>query len=750
MTESLQQLPDTLRAALADRYALEREVGRGGMATVYLARDLKHDRPVAVKVLSRALAGQCCEPDRFVREIRIAARLVHPAIIPLHDSGQADGLLYYVMPYLAGETLRERLRREGRLPLPEVLRLTRPLAGALDYAHRQGVVHRDIKPENVLLHEDQPLLADFGVAWAIFESGRADQQTEAGLAVGTPDYMSPEQATADGRIDGRSDQYSLACVVYEMLAGEPPFHGESPRAVMLRHVTEQPAPVRVLRPDAPSSVEAAVARALAKDPAERFPTVTEFIEALARPGGAAVAVPGRAVAVAVLPFANLSTDPDAEYLSDGITEELIDALAQVEGLRVASRTSVFALKGKPQDVRAIGSQLGVAAVLEGSVRQQGRHLRISARLTSAEDGRHLWSERYDRELEDVFAIEDEIAATIVRTLRATLLGSLGDPTPRRYTENVAAHALYLKGRYQWNQRTHEALASAIDYFERAIAVDPGHALAYTGLADAHALQLDYRGIPVAEGFARAKEFARRALALDEGVAEAHASLAWVLFIYDWDWDESLRHFDRAIELNPGYATAHQWRTFPLLATGRMSEALVAVRTALELDPGSVAMRRAAGWAYYYARRYDEAAEHLRRAVAMNPTAEESPRVLGLVHLQRGAYGEAEAAFREALALSEESAYASAGLGVALARSGRVGEARAILAQLERRARERYVSPVPFVILHLGLADTEAAFAAIERAHAERRGWMAYLRVDPMLDPLRGDPRFAEWLRRMRL
>jgi serine/threonine-protein kinase len=750
MTESLQQLPDTLRAALADRYALEREVGRGGMATVYLARDLKHDRPVAVKVLSRALAGQCCEPDRFVREIRIAARLVHPAIIPLHDSGQADGLLYYVMPYLAGETLRERLRREGRLPLPEVLRLTRPLAGALDYAHRQGVVHRDIKPENVLLHEDQPLLADFGVAWAIFESGRADQQTEAGLAVGTPDYMSPEQATADGRIDGRSDQYSLACVVYEMLAGEPPFHGESPRAVMLRHVTEQPAPVRVLRPDAPSSVEAAVARALAKDPAERFPTVTEFIEALARPGAAAVAVPGRAVAVAVLPFANLSTDPDAEYLSDGITEELIDALAQVEGLRVASRTSVFALKGKPQDVRAIGSQLGVAAVLEGSVRQQGRHLRISARLTSAEDGRHLWSERYDRELEDVFAIEDEIAATIVRTLRATLLGSLGDPTPRRYTENVAAHALYLKGRYQWNQRTHEALASAIDYFERAIAVDPGHALAYTGLADAHALQLDYRGIPVAEGFARAKEFARRALALDEGVAEAHASLAWVLFIYDWDWDESLRHFDRAIELNPGYATAHQWRTFPLLATGRMSEALVAVRTALELDPGSVAMRRAAGWAYYYARRYDEAAEHLRRAVAMNPTAEESPRVLGLVHLQRGAYGEAEAAFREALALSEESAYASAGLGVALARSGRVGEARAILAQLERRARERYVSPVPFVILHLGLADTEAAFAAIERAHAERRGWMAYLRVDPMLDPLRGDPRFAEWLRRMRL
>jgi serine/threonine-protein kinase len=353
-------------------------------------------------------------------------------------------------------------------------------------------------------------------------------------------------------------------------------------------------------------------------------------------------------------------------------------------------------------------------------------------------------------MEDVFTIEDEIAATIVRTLRATLLGSLGDPTPRRYSENVAAHALYLKGRYQWNQRTQDSMARAIDYFEQAIAVDPGHALAYTGLADAHALQLDYRGMPVAEGFARAKEFAYRALALDEGVAEAHASLAWVLFIHDWDWEESLRHFARAVELNPGYATAHQWRAFPLLATGRMSESLMAVRTALELEPGSVAMRRAAGWAYYYARRYDEAAEHLRRAIAMNPTAEESPRVLGLVLLQLGAYAAAEAAFREALALSEESAYASAGLGVALARSGRVEEARGILAQLEQRARQRYVSSVPFVILHLGLADTGAAFAAIERAYAERRGWMAYLRVDPMLDPLRGDPRFGEWLRRMRL
>jgi serine/threonine-protein kinase len=535
-----------------------------------------------------------------------------------------------------------------------------------------------------------------------------------------------------------------------MLAGEPPFPGASPRAVMLRHVADAPPSVRVLRPDAPAAIESALVRALAKNPADRFATVTDFADALSRPAEPAVPLPGQAVTVAVLPFANLSSDPGAEYLSDGITEELIDALAQVEGLRVVSRTSAFALKGRPQDVRAIGARLGVAAVLEGSVRQQGQRLRISARLTSTADGRHLWSERYDRELADVFEIEDEIAGTIVRTLRATLLGSLGDPTPRRYTENVTAHALYLKGRYAWNQRTSESVLQAIQYFERAIAEDPGHALAYTGLADAHALEIDYRGKPVAEGFAQAREFAHRALALDEGLAEAHASLAWVLFIYDWDWEGALRHFARAVELNPGYATAHQWRTFPLLATGRGSEALVAVRTAVDLDPGSVAIRRAAGWAYYYMRRYDEAAEHLRRAIAMNPTASENQRVLGLVHLQRGAHGEAEAAFREALALSGESGYAAAGLGVTLVRQGRPNEARAILAALEERARERYVSSVPFVILHVGLGDADAAFAGIARAHAERRGWLAYLRVDPMLDGVRGDPRFGEWLRTMRL
>jgi len=750
MTAPSQPIPASLRAALADRYALEREVGRGGMATVYLARDVKHERPVAVKVLSPTLAGQCCEPDRFVREIHIAARLVHPAIIPLHDSGQADGLLYYVMPYLAGETLRDRLRREGPLPVAEVLRLARSLAAALDYAHRQGVVHRDIKPENVLLHEGQAMLADFGVAWAISEAGRPDQQTEGGLAVGTPDYMSPEQASADRQLDGRSDQYSLACVVYELLAGVPPFTGTTPRAVMAQHISERPRPLRALRPDVPAALDAGLGRALAKNPAERFATCTELTEALAAPDAAVAAIAGRNVAVAVLPFVNVGSDPDAEYLSDGLTEELIHALSQVDGLRVASRTSVFAYKDAKQDVRAIGALLGVTAVLEGSVRQSGKRLRVTARLTSVADGRGLWAERFDRELADVFAIEDEIAQTIVRTLRATLLGPVGDVMPRRYTENVRAHGLYLKGRFAWNKRSAEGVAEAIAYFEQALAEDPNYAPAWAGLSDAHALHVDYQGTPVFEGYERAREFARRALAIDEGLAEAHCSLGWVLFIHDWDWGGAHEHFQRAIELNPTYATAHQWYAFPLLALGRLSEALAEARLAQELDPASVAIRRAVGWAYYYARRYDEAAEHLRRAAALNPTSEETRRVSGLVALARGEWGEAEAAFREALSLSPTSAYSAGGLGAALARAGRTAEARAILADLAARQAQRYVAPVPFAIVHVALGEVDAAFADITRAHVERRGWMAYLRVDPLLDPLRGDPRFAEWLRRMRL
>jgi len=738
-----------LNAALADRYTVERELGRGGTATVYLAEDRKHGRKVAIKVLRPEISASL-GAERFLREIGIVARLSHPHIVPLIDSGEARGLLYYVAPYVPGGSLRDRLEREGRLPVQDALRIAREVGGGLDYAHRNGFVHRDVKPENVLFADGLAVLADFGVARACCGPG-TEAVTEVGIAVGTPAYMSPEQASGEQDLTSHTDVYSLACVVYEMLAGEPPFSGDSARATMARHVTEAPRPLRSLRPDAPVAVERAVARALAKDPDDRFASVAEFTAALvadAPEGGRRYRAVTRSVAV--LPFINASPEPENEYLSDGITDELIDALAQVEGLRVASRTSVYALKGKPQDVRAIGALLGASEVLEGTVRKAGDRLRITAQLSSTEDGRLLWSQRYDRKLDDVFAIQDEIARTIVNTLRTTSFAELAEPLPKRYTENVTAYGLYLKGRYAWNKRTQEGVSEGIRYFERAIAEDPNYALAYTGLADSYALHVDYRSVPVAEGFEHAKAYARKALELDETLAEAHASLAWSLFIYDWDWEGAAREFRRAIELNARYATAHQWYAFLLASQGRSEEALVEGHTAQELDAASVSVRRSLGWVYYYARRYDQARYHFLRAIAMNPTAEESYRVLGLTLVQLGELAEAERVLREATGLPGAGSYTTATLGYVLARAGKRAAAEALLRELEARAKTEYVSPVAFATLHIGLGEVDGALLWAERAREERRGWLAYLTVNPIVDLLRREPRFQELVRTMRL
>src|SRR5436190_2634006 len=658
----MERVREDLSAALGDRYTIDRVLGRGGMATVYVAEDLRHSRQVAIKVLRPDVAA-AIGAERFLREITIAARLTHPHVLPLIDSGQAAGSLYYVMPYVRGETLRQRLVREQRLALVD----------------------------------------------------------------------------------------ALACVIYEMLAGTPPFSGDSARAIVARHLSEPPPPLRARRPDAPLAVEQALARALAKDPADRFASVADFTTALeeTRPA-AAPAIVGKTRSIAVLPFVNASADPENEYLSDGISDELINALTKVDGLRIASRTSAFALKGKPQDIRAIGALLGVSAVLEGTVRKSGDRLRITAQLSAADDGRNLWSERYDRTLDDVFAVQDEISRTIVSTLRTTFLADIADPTPQRYTHNLEAYSLYLKGRYCWNKRSQEGVLESIAFFKQAIDLDPGYALAYSGLSDAYALQVDYRSVPVTEGYRLARGYALKALELDDTLPEAHTSLAWVLHVYDWDWSGAMREYARALELNPGFATAHHWYSFLLMVTGQKEQAVMEALTALELDPSSLSVRRGVGWLSYYSRRYEHALYHLRRAIAMNPTSEDTYRVLGLVLMQQGAYAEAERAFREAITLSPDLSYATAGVAHVLALSGRRREAEALVAELEARARARYVTPGAFCIPPPGLRNIDQVFHWLERAYEDRRGWLTYLRVDPIFDPVKDDPRFAEFLRRMNL
>jgi serine/threonine-protein kinase len=745
-----------LRAALAGRYDLQEPIGQGGMATVYRAHDQRHDRPVAIKVIRPGVLAAGESADRFLREIRYAAQLVHPHILPLYDSGEVPGtnppLLYYVMPFLSGETLRARLQRERRLPIDQAIRITHAVAMAIDSAHRRQIVHRDLKPENILLHEGEPMVADFGVARAICETCEPQTITAPGIAVGTPSYMSPEQASADPAVDARSDQYSLACVFYEMLAGQPPFAGTGARATMARHTVEPVPSLRGLRPEVPAAIEHAVLRALAKEPAARFATMAEFADALVTPlSGLPVQPPGSGGrAIAVLPFVNASGDSENEFIADGMTDEAINALANVSGLRVASRTSVFALKGRHEDVRTIGALLGVALVLEGTVRKAGDRMRITAQLSDVQEGRLLWSERFDRDDCDLFAIQDEIARAIVSRLRQELLGPIGDAVPRRTTANLAAYTLYLKGRYAWNKRTAEGIREAITLFQQAIAEDPGYALAYTGLADAYALHVDYRAAPVTEGMHLARLNAERAIALDESLAEAHTSLAWVTFIHDWDWSRAGREFRRAIELNPRYPTAHQWYAWYLASMGRLTEAVGSAHRAMELDPASISIRRTLGWLYGVARQPDHAVQVLEQALVMNPEALETHLILGIVLEQAKRYREADLALKEALALDPEDTHVLVTMARCAIHADRRAEGLAIAARVRSMPSHRYVSPSDLAKLAIALGEPDAAFEAIARARDERRGWLAYLRVDPLFDPLRGDPRFAALSRAMRL
>jgi serine/threonine-protein kinase len=498
------------------------------MATVYLAQDCKHDRVVALKVLHSDLAASL-GPERFLREIKLAARLNHPHILPLFDSGQADSFLFYVMPYVEGESLRERLDREKQLPVDEAVHHAKSIASALDYAHRQKIVHRDIKPENVMIYEGEAMVMDFGIAKAV-SSAANDTITQSGMMVGTPAYVSPEQAAGEQNLDGQSDQYSLACVLYEMLAGERPFNGANAAAVMTKRFTETAKPLRAVRGAVPDHVERAVVKAMATQATDRFATTALFAQALgseilATPSDTATipqAVVSTAKSIAVLPFANMSNDAENEYFTDGMAEELINALSKIQSLRVASRTSSFAFKGKNEDIGDIGRKLKVSTVLEGSVRKAGNKLRIAAQLINVADGYQLWSERFDRDMEDVFAIQDEISAAIFDALRVILSEGEKKAIERDRPVNLQAYEYYLRGRQFIHQWSRSGLEYARQMFRRAIEIDPDYALAHAGLADSCSLlymNCDAREQNLTQGNAAS----RRALELGPDLAEAHLS-----------------------------------------------------------------------------------------------------------------------------------------------------------------------------------------------------------------------------------
>ena len=578
---------DRLRKTLDGSYTIDRELGRGGMSAVFLAQDRKHRRAVAIKVLHPELAASM-GAERFLQEIEVAARLSHPHILPLFDSGSADDLLYYVMPYVEGESLRERLDREQQLPVEEAVHHARAIAAAIDYASRQGIVHRDIKPENVMLYEGEAMVMDFGIAKAASVISAATL-TQAGMVVGTPAYVSPEQAAGEVNLDGRSDQYSLACVLYEMLTGELPFSAATPQGMMSKRFTETPRPLRALRAAIPENVERAVARAMALEPGGRFATAGQFALALVSGSTSTpsqtVALPSAgsaAKSVAVLPFANMSTDADSEYFTDGMAEEIINALSKIQALRVASRTSSFAFKGRNEDISEIGKKLKVSTVLEGSVRKMGNRLRITAQLVNVADGYQLWSERYDREIEDVFAIQDDISQAIVKALRVILSEDEKKQIEKARVVNVEAYDFYLRGRQSFHQLRRKSLDYARQMFEKAIAVDPGYALAYAGVADCYSLLYTY--FDAREFNQRQADIASsKALELEPDLAEAHVARGMAVSLSK-RYDEAVVEFERAIQLNPKLFDAVYWYARAELSQGKFEHAIRLFERASVLRP----------------------------------------------------------------------------------------------------------------------------------------------------------------------
>ena len=771
-------VPVPLVAALRRRYTIQHELGRGGAAFVFLAHDLKHERPVAIKVLRPEIAV-LLGAERFLREIRFAAQLQHPHIMPLFDSGEAGGSLYYVMPYVPGQSLRQRLAREGQLPVDEALRITRDVCDALSYAHGQDIVHRDIKPENILLNASHALVADFGLARAIAAAG-GEKLSESGMTVGTPAYMSPEQAGAEFRIDGRSDVYSLGCVLYEMLAGAPPFTGPSAQALLARHALDPVPPLRTVRRSLPEHVEQAVMKALEKVPADRFATAGQFTAALARQGKPSRPRRARVIAVAalsvlllvagwwrirvagaraapihrlaVLPLENLTGDTAQEYVVEGMHDALVTELAKIGALNTISRTSVLGYRHTAMTVPEIARELHVDAVVEGSVVLAGDSVRVTAQLIAGPTDRHLWAGTYVKSRRDVLALYADVTQAIAREVRVALTPAERARLTSARPVDPEANDLHLRGRYYCDKWTEEDMNRGIAFYRRAIDHDPTFALAYAGLAGCYADLAFFAFAPPAEILPRAKAAAQRALALDSTLGEAHATLGWLRFVTDLDFDGPDRDFRRALELSPGSAWIRGLYAGYLALAGRFDDAIMQNQRAIELDPLSVTTSVSLGWAYFKARRYEESIAQLRRTLELEPGYFYAHMELGWGYLQKGMPEVAVAHCDSAAARAPEAddQVVLGSCGWVYGRAGRTQQAGAMLGRLTASSGRRWLDPINVSWVYVGLGDRDRALEWLRKGARERSPGLVFLKVDPFFDPLRSDPRFKALLRQLRI
>ena len=769
-------MDDALIGTNLSHYRLLSRLGAGGMGIVYLAEDVRLGRRVAIKLLSESAVKNPQALARFDQEARAASQLNHPNICVLYDIGVEQGRAFIVMEHLEGETLRARLDRQ--LPsLDEVVDLAGQIADALDAAHNKKLIHRDIKPANIfVLPGNHVKLLDFGLAKRIdvdpgSDETRAQELTDSGTTVGTAAYMSTEQVRGEP-LDQRSDIWSFGLVLYEMLTGMRAFNGATTPLVFDAILHNDPRPPSLLNPEVPLGLDHVIGKALEKNPARRYQTMADVRadlrrarESGSRTGTASISrSTGRLTtrrrradsdkanaiqSLAVLPFFNSSNDPDAEYLSDGITEGIINRLSRLPGLRVMSRSTVFRYKGSPSDVKTIAGELKVRAVVLGRVHQRQQQLVVKVELVDVRKQSQLWGEQYNRPMADILDVQEGIAIEVARSLEVALSGDDRKQLVKRHTQDSVAYRAYLKGRFCWNKRSVQGFLQAIEHFQEAIEQDPGYALAYTGLADTYNLLGYYNTQRPAHAYPRAKAASARALEIDPSMAEAHGSLGYTNLFFDRDWPAAERSFREAIRLHPSYASAHQWYGWYFIAMGQPEKTLAAMYRAHEIDPLSLIINDHLGYALALAGQADAAIQQLKATLELDPNFAITHLRLGSVYLELGRTAEAIREMETAARLSE-GRLALGYLGHACGLAGDRTRASTILDELRAHPVDRFVSPLDFALIHAGMGAVDAVFASLDEALAERVSDLIRLRVLPWPDLVQSDPRFPAFLRTLGL